>query len=171
MNFLRGICPCTCSDIHCCFHMSEEVFMPWAATFKSLWNKSCISGSPKHLTGLTALWRRQDFAQVAILSRIVPRPVVPAALDTTIVSGEETDKGIALYSQVTWGDSCLDHLGAFLKCAPRDRLWLMRVFSCQNTNLPLRFLLCFSDYSITGANALYYQKWTFPYQTYALLAT
>lgn len=67
-------------------HMSEEIFMPLAATFQALWNKLWFCGSPEHLTGLTAPWRRQDFAAVAILCRVVPGPV--AHLHTTIALAE-----------------------------------------------------------------------------------
>lgn len=156
---------------------SEGVFKPWAAAFKALWNKSCISGSLKHLTDLPALCRRQDFARVAILCRIVPR-LVPAALRTTIASAEGTDKGSAVTA--TWhGDNCLEHLGDFLKgdqktvAALGDRLRSMsclRAFSCQKTNLPLRFLPCFSAYLITGGKCVMLPKMSFPWSNVCFIS-
>lgn len=95
--------------------MSEKVFMPWAATVKALWGKSCISGSLEHLTGLTALWRRQDFAQVVILCRIAPRPVVPAASSShNHCFSRRGRQRQCCYSDVTQGDNCLEHLDNFL---------------------------------------------------------
>lgn len=93
--------------------MSEGVFMPWAAAFKALWNTSCISGSPKHLTDLTVLCRRRDFAQVAVLCRIVPRFVVPAALYAPVASAEGAEEGSAVTAPWHGGTTASNTLVTF----------------------------------------------------------
>lgn len=112
--------------------VSEKVFMLWAAMAKVLRGKSCVSGSLEHPTGLTVLHRRQDFAQLVILCRIVPRPVVPAASSSHnhCFSGKDGQRQCC-YSVVTQGNNCLKHLCDFLKgdqktvAALGDRLRLM----------------------------------------------
>lgn len=160
--------------------VSEGVCMSWAAMFKALRNKSCISGSPKHLKELTALWRRWDFAQVAIFSRIVPRLVVPAALHTTIASAEGTDEGSDVTAMWHAGTTASNTLVTFWRVTRKLwQPWETDYDQCPNWELlaakrqtfSLDFCCALPPTRLMGANALCYQKWAFPDQTYALLAT
>jgi len=47
---------------------------------------------------------------------------------------------------------------------------LTESFSCQKTNLPLRFLLCFSAYSITGGKCILLQKMSFPWSNVCFIS-
>lgn len=93
--------------------------MSLAVTFQALWNKFCFCSSPKHLTGLTALWRKQDFPQLpssteSFLDLLCQHLFTQALLWQNCFSRSDRQRQCC-YSRVSWGDNCLKHPGDFLE--------------------------------------------------------